>query len=82
MYIIKKYLTRFVQDLPCEQDVILCCTMSCVSLIFVLLSKIKSTACDIAGAIALKHSVAALLEPGKLMISVLFRIPHTALKIY
>lgn len=56
--------------------------MLCVSLIFVLLSKIKSTACGIACAIAVKHSVTALLEPGKLMISVLFRIPHTALKIH
>lgn len=71
-----------MQDLSCKQDVILCWTMLCVSLIFVLLSKIKSTACGIAGAIAFKHSVAALLEPGKLIISVLFLIPHTALKIH
>jgi len=56
--------------------------MLCVSSTFALLSKIKSTACGIAGAIAVKHSIAALREPGKLTISVLCRIPHTALKTY
>lgn len=56
--------------------------MLCVSLIFALLSKIKSTACGIASAIEVKHSNAAFFEPGKLIISVLFRIPHTALKTY
>lgn len=45
--------------------------MLCVSLTFALLSKIKSTACGITGAIAVKHSIAALREPGKLIISVL-----------
>jgi len=39
-------------------------------------------ACGIAGAIAVKHSFAALGEPGKLIMSVLFLIPHIALKTY
>lgn len=82
LFPIKKSLTRFAPEASCEQDVILHCTILCVSLTFVLLSKIKSMACGIAGAIAVKHSIAALREPGKLMISVLFRTPHAALKTY
>lgn len=37
-------------------------------------------ACGMVGAIAAKHSSAALREPGRLIINVLFRMPHTALK--
>lgn len=82
LFPIKKNLTRFASKTSCEQDVMLRCTILCVSLTFVSLFKIKSTACGIAGAIAVKHSIAALREPGKLMISVLFRMPHAALKTY
>lgn len=63
-----------------ESDVILLCAILCATLTFVLLPEIKSTACDITGAITVKHSLTALHEPGRLMINVFFRIPDTALR--
>lgn len=55
------------------------CIFPCIFFIFSLLSLIKSTACDIAGAITLKHSFAAFGDPGKFIINVLSRIPLTPL---
>lgn len=69
-----------LESLSLDTSWIPICNSWCVAVVFAFISHSSSIACGKTGWIASKHSTTAFLLPGKLMISVWFRIPQIALK--